>query len=182
MTLSILEPPRARRRPTQRITAKERLRLWLRMLRVSRGIESELRLRLRLTYDLTLPQFDVLAALDRRECAITMTELSRYLMVSNGNVTGIVDRLVDDGWIERAAAPGDRRATPVRLTSKGAAEFTEMAAVHEGWVDELLSGFGKAEVAMLIAQLDGLVDQLRGRVSREAPVRQRQSGKGGKRR
>ena len=161
MTLASPEPIRQRR--TAPATAKERLRLWLRILRTSRGIEAELRERLRVTYGVTLPQFDVLAALARREAGITMTELSRYLMVSNGNVTGIVDRLVEDGLIERAAVPGDRRATLVRLTSKGAADFATMAAVHETWVDELLAGFGKPEAALLIAQLDGLLATLRPR-------------------
>ena len=155
-----LAPPETRRRPAATAT-KQRLRLWLRLLRASRGLEAELRERLRVSYDVTLPQFDVLAALARRETGITMTELSRYLMVSNGNVTGIVDRLVTDGLVERAATPGDRRATLVRLTPKGAADFAAMAAAHETWVDELLAGFGKADAGLLIAHLDGLVDTLR---------------------
>ena len=162
MTLVTPETGRARRRPTAMEAAKERLRLWLRLLRASRGMEAELRERLRVTYAITLPQFDVLAALARRSDQLTMTELSRYLMVSNGNVTGIVNRLVEDGWIERAMAPGDRRTTLVRLTLRGAQEFAAMAAVHETWVDELLSDFGRADTAALIAQLDGLVRRVGG--------------------
>ncbi len=145
-------------RPT---LAKQRLRLWLRMLRVSRGIEADLRVRLRVTYDLTLPQFDVLAALARRDNGVTMTELSRYLMVSNGNVTGIVDRLVNDGLIERIAVPADRRSTLVRLSAVGRTTFARMATEHEIWVNDLLDLYDPAEVADLITSLDGLVEKLR---------------------
>ena len=162
MTIAIPDANRTRRRQPAPTAAKERLRLWLRLLRASRGIETELRERLRLAYDVTLPQFDVLAALQRREHGLTMTELSRYMMVSNGNVTGIVDRLVEMTWIERAPSPSDRRATVVRLTTKGANAFAEMASAHETWVDEVLGGFTKSEATLLIGHLDGLVDELRG--------------------
>lgn len=155
----------------------ERLRLWLRLLRASRGVEAELRERLRVSYAVTLPQFDVLAALARRDDGITMTELSRYLMVSNGNVTGIVERLVEYGWIERAATPGDRRATLVRLTTKGAADFAQMAKVHEDWVDELLSMLSKAEVSTLIGQLDRVIAQFRHDREPERPVPRRRKQK-----
>lgn len=163
MTVVSPETQRSRRRTPATSASHERLRLWLRLLRASRGVEAELRERLRVTYDMTLPQFDVLAALARRDDGITMTELSRYLMVSNGNVTGIVDRLVQSGWVERSTAPGDRRATVVRLTEKGKADFRAMATVHETWVDELLSHFNRAEVGEMIGRLDGLVDKLRRR-------------------
>jgi DNA-binding MarR family transcriptional regulator len=140
--------------------SKERLRLWLRLLRASRGIENELRERLRVEFNITLPQFDVLAALARHPTSITMTELSRELMVSNGNVTGIVQRLVDDGLIERTSVPGDRRAFYVSLTKTGAGAFARMAAQHEQWVDALLGDYGKADVALLIGHLDDLVHRL----------------------
>jgi DNA-binding MarR family transcriptional regulator len=152
---------------------RQRLRLWLRLLRASRGMEAELRERLRVTYDLTLPQFDVLAAVARRHEGLTMTGLSRYLMVSNGNVTGIVDRLVNDGWLMRVEIPGDRRARRVRLTPRGHADFTAMAAVHARWVDELLDGFGKADTADLILKLDRLVGKLRDRDQESQPSRKR---------
>jgi DNA-binding MarR family transcriptional regulator len=159
---SVRERGRTKASVSKASLPKQRLRLWLRLLRVSRGMESELRERLRVNYDnMTLPQFDVLAALARREAGVTMTELSRYLMVSNGNVTGIVERLVADGLIERSAVPGDRRATIVRLTSDGQGRFAEMAAEHEGWVSELLGDFDRAETGHLIGQLDGLVTRLR---------------------
>jgi DNA-binding MarR family transcriptional regulator len=122
-----------------------------------------LRERLRIRFSITLPQFDVLAALARAEGGITMTELSRFLMVSNGNTTGIIDRLVVDGLVARGATPGDRRAIKVQLTPKGAQSFAEMAAEHEAWVDELLAGFSKSDAAAMIGALDGLLHRSRTR-------------------
>ena len=84
--------------------SRQKLRLWLRLLKTSRAVEAELRERLRLTFGTTLPKFDVMAALERQPAGLTMTELSRFLMVSNGNVTGIVDRLVAEGLVVRRAA------------------------------------------------------------------------------
>ena len=81
-----------------------------------------------------------MAALARKATGMTMTELSRFLMVSNGNVTGIIDRLVADGMVVRLAHAGDRRATFVQLTRKGAQQFAAMAKAHEGWVGEILAG------------------------------------------
>jgi DNA-binding MarR family transcriptional regulator len=160
--MTIASPEAKRSRRHVRPASRERLRLWLRILRASRGMETELRERLRITHGMTLPQFDVLAALARRG-EITMTELSRQLMVSNGNVTGIIDRLVEDGWVERAARPGDRRSTLVRLTPKGTEDFAAMAAEHETWVDELLGRFSRTDTLRMIAELDGLVAELRSR-------------------
>ena len=120
--------------------AKDHVRLWLRILKVTKTVESELRERFRLEFGTTLPRFDVMAALYRNEQGMKMSELSRMLMVSNGNVTGIVDRLTDDGLMLRQAVPGDRRAARVRLTRKGITEFERQARAHEAWVSELLGG------------------------------------------
>ncbi len=136
--------------------SKERLRLWLRMLRVTRQVEAELRERLRLEYDSTLPRFDVMAALFRDPEGLKMNELSRRLRVSNGNVTGIVERLVEDGLVERIAIAGDRRATLVRLTAAGRATFTEMAVAHEGWVNALLDGVTQDDAHHIGELLHGL--------------------------
>ena len=124
---------------------KDRLRLWLRLLRLTRQIEGELRERLRVNFQTTLPRFDVLAALDRAQEGMMMSELSRMLMVSNGNVTGIVDRLVEDGFVLRSMRDGDRRASVVRLTEKGRLRFAELARIHKQWVDELLGGLDSEE-------------------------------------
>ncbi|MDZ7839417.1 MAG: MarR family transcriptional regulator [Gammaproteobacteria bacterium] len=129
--------------------SKARLRLWIRLYRAARFIETELRERLRREFDMTLPRFDVLAALYRQRDGMLMSELSRALMVSNGNVTGIVDRLAGEGLIARTRRNGDRRTSIVRLTPEGFRYFRRIAAVHEGWVDELLGVFGPREVEQL---------------------------------
>lgn len=144
-----------------RPASKQRLRLWTRLLRTARAIEAELRERLRVEFATTLPQFDVMAALARKDTGMTMTELSRFLMVSNGNVTGIIDRLVGDKLVVRKAPAEDRRAFIVRLTPKGTAQFAQIAKAHEGWVDKLLSEFGSAETDAMIRHLDGLAGRIR---------------------
>jgi DNA-binding MarR family transcriptional regulator len=141
--------------------SKQRLRLWIRILRAARAIEAEVRDRLRVNFDVTLPQFDVMAALERKPDGMTMTELSRFLMVSNGNVTGIIDRLVTDKLVVRQAPANDRRAIIVRLTARGLKDFTAMAKAHQGWVDNLLSEFNAAEAETLIHHLDGLSGRIR---------------------
>lgn len=146
--------------------SKQRLRLWIRILRAARAIESEVRDRLRVAFGVTLPQFDVMAALERKPDGMTMTELSRFLMVSNGNVTGIIDRLVVDKLVTRQSPADDRRAIIVRLTPRGLKEFTVMARAHQAWVDGLLSDFNAAEADTLIRHLDGLSSRIRNGGSR----------------
>ena len=136
--------------------SKQRLQLWIRLLRAARTIEAELRERLRKEFAVTLPQFDVMAALARKEGGMSMTELSRMLMVSNGNVTGIIDRLVTEKLVLRQAPASDRRSYIVRLTPKGASQFALIAKAHESWVDELLLDVGGTQAEALIKQLDGL--------------------------
>lgn len=127
--------------------SKQRLRLWIRLLRATRYVEGELRERLRRDMNTTLPRFDVMAALCRAGVPMNMTELSRYLMVSNGNVTGIIDRLVDDGLVSRSQRNEDRRSSDVALTKAGEASFARMADAHERWVDELLGPIGMDDAA-----------------------------------
>lgn len=148
-------------RAAGRPVGKQRLRLWLRLLRATRAIEAELRERLRVQFQMTLPQFDVMAALARAENGMTMTELSRKLMVSNGNVTGIIDRLVNDKLVLRQAPAEDRRSFVVRLTPKGVAQFAVIAKVHEEWVNTLLSDFGSDETDKLIEEFEGVADHIR---------------------
>ena len=132
---------------------KNRLRLWLGLLRSTRYVESRLRARLRKRFSMTLSQFDVMAALRRSGAGMIMTELSAALMVSNGNVTGIVDRLVQDGLVIRSMREGDRRTSFVRLTPKGQRKFDRMAEKHEQWVSELLGRVDHREVDALITAL-----------------------------
>lgn len=162
MTISVKTKPRQ----TGPSLSKQRLRLWVRILRVARAIEAEVRDRLRVEFKVTLPQFDVMAALERKPDGMTMTELSRFLMVSNGNVTGIIDRLVSDKLVARQAPADDRRAIIVRLTPRGLKEFTAMAKAHQAWVDGLLSEFDAAGADTLIRHLDGLSSRIRNGGSR----------------
>ena len=132
---------------------KERLRLWIRLLRAARIIEGTLRERLKRDFDTTLPRFDVMAALYREPQGMLMSDLSRFLVVSNGNVTGIVDRLVTDGFVQRSNRDGDRRTSIVRLTEAGTAQFRLMAEAHEGWVAEMLGEVSEADARRLSKML-----------------------------
>ena len=132
---------------------KERLRLWIRLLRVARIVEGELRERLKTQFESTLPRFDVMSALNRQPDGMLMSDLSRFLLVSNGNVTGIVDRLVSDGFVVRSNREGDRRTSIVRLTEAGTARFAEMATAHESWIDELLCEVGEEDAKRLSSML-----------------------------
>jgi len=140
--------------------SKERLRLWLRFLKASRSIEASLRENLRKEFATTLPRFDVMAALSRFEEGLKMSHLSGVLRVSNGNVTGIVDRLSEDGFLVRVPVPGDRRASLVRLTRRGQEEFTRQAAAHEAWINEMLSDFSPIEARDISARLEQLETSL----------------------
>jgi DNA-binding MarR family transcriptional regulator len=128
--------------PESRLAADhhDALRLWLRLLTCTMTIERGIRARLRERFALTLPRFDLMAQLERHPAGLKMSELSRRLMVTGGSVTGLTDQLVDEGWVERRAIPGDRRAFAVRLTPKGKTAFDAMASEHERWVIELMDG------------------------------------------
>jgi DNA-binding MarR family transcriptional regulator len=120
---------------------KDELRLWLRLLTCTTVIEREVRARLREQFDITLPRFDLMAQLDRSANGMTLGELSRRMMVTNGNVTGLAERLVAEGVLGRRQAANDRRAHVVRLTEKGRRQFRKMAQAHESWVADLLRTF-----------------------------------------
>ena len=136
-----------------RTSGKEKLRLWIRLLRASRTIESVLRERLARQFSTTLPRFDVMAALYRTPEGMLMSDLSRFLLVSNGNVTGIIDRLAAEGLVNRRRRNGDRRTSIVRLTRTGHTAFKRMAVAHQRWVDELLAGVSKADTERLTSML-----------------------------
>ena len=116
------------------------LKLWLRLLACSTQIEIEIRRRLRERFGVSLPRFDYLAQLHRHPDGLRMNALSRYLMVSGGNVTGLTDELEKDGLVTRDDDPDDRRSYRVRLTPAGRTTFEGMAREHEGWVVELFAG------------------------------------------
>jgi DNA-binding MarR family transcriptional regulator len=129
------------------------LRLWLRLLACTGIIEAVLRSRLRSEFGTTLPRFDLMAQLERNPAGLRMTELSKRMMVTSGNITGITDQLVDEGLVRREPDPDDRRAFVVRLTPAGRRLFDRMAAVHEGWIVELFGGLGAADMQRMYALL-----------------------------
>ena len=140
---------------------KLELRLWLRLLTCSHLIESEVRQRLRERFATTLPRFDLLAQLDRAPEGLTMGELSSRLMVSNGNVTGLADALAREGLVSRVPEPEDRRSLRLRLTAAGKRSFDAMTPVHEQWIDTMMQGLSRAEMAHLIELLGKLKQSLR---------------------
>ncbi|MDO8984740.1 MarR family winged helix-turn-helix transcriptional regulator [Cypionkella sp.] len=129
--------------------SKRRLKMWIRMLGVTRSSESHLREFLRVKHDTTLPRFDVLAALYRRRDGVTMSELSRMLLVSNGNATAVVDRLEKDGLVLRTQSDQDRRTVFVALTPQGLADFEGLASDHEREVDRLFGGLSEPDLDSL---------------------------------
>jgi DNA-binding MarR family transcriptional regulator len=142
---------------------QEELRLWLRLLTCTTLVESEVRRRLRAQFGLTLPRFDLMAQLDRAPEGLTLGDLSRRLMVSNGNVTGLVERLATSGQVERVPHALDRRVVRVRLTAAGRAAFGRMARAHAGWIAELLGGLTEEEGRVLMRLLGRLKQTLRER-------------------
>jgi DNA-binding MarR family transcriptional regulator len=149
-------------KPASQDVSKERLRLWLRLLKSSRTIEAHLRDNFRTEFATTLPRFDVMAALSRFEDGLKMSQLSDVLRVSNGNVTGIVDRLAQDGFLVRVPVPGDRRASLVRMTKRGLEEFAVQATAHETWINEMLGSVSEAEAQAISAQFEQLDAELEG--------------------
>jgi DNA-binding MarR family transcriptional regulator len=133
---------------------KAELRLWLRIFTCKMLIENEVRRRLRESFDVTLPRFDLMAQLDRTPGGMTLGELSQRMMVTNGNVTGLVDRLVAQNLVDRKPSPTDRRAQIVSLTAEGRKAFRAMARANGDWVAEIFSGLSRGEINELMRLLD----------------------------
>jgi DNA-binding MarR family transcriptional regulator len=132
---------------------KAELRLWLRLLTCTTLIENEVRRRLRDNFGITLPRFDLLAQLDRTPNGMTLGELSQRMMVSNGNITGLVDRLVAQGLILRRPAPNDRRVQIVSLTAEGRRFFRAMARENADWIGQIFADLSSSDMASLMASL-----------------------------
>jgi DNA-binding MarR family transcriptional regulator len=148
------------------------IRVWLRLLACSNQIQQEVRSLLRTHFGTTLPRFDYLAQLERHPEGLRMNALSRYMMVSGGNVTGLTDQLVADGWIERIPDPEDRRSWRVRLLPLGHAAFADMAREHELWLGTLFEGLSTSYKQDLYKQLGRL------RVQMASNLREASRGRG----
>ena len=136
----------------------EALRLWLRLLTCTQLVERELRTRLRDEFETTLPRFDLMAQLERVPSGLRMSELSRRMMVTGGNITGITDQLEAEGLVERAEVEGDRRAYLVRLTPKGRQQFNAMAQAHEAWIVDAFASLSARDIQTLHALLGKVKD------------------------
>lgn len=136
------------------------LRLWLRLLGSTKLIENAIRGRLRESFAITLPRFDVMAQLYRCPTGLRMGELSALLMVTGGNITGIIDQLVEEGLVERIGDDQDRRVYTARLTDAGITAFQGMAGEHRAWIDGLLDGLTEDEQQQLSDLLLKLKDTL----------------------
>ena len=143
----------------------ESLRLWLRLLTCTHLVETQVRKALAKKFKTTLPRFDLMAQLERAPQGLQMGELSRRMLVTGGNVTGIVDQLERGGLLVRTEDPADRRAYRVKLTKEGRRLFGQMAAEHETWIVKLFSGIPKREQRALTESLS----RLRGQLTRETP-------------
>ena len=131
----------------------DELRLWLRMLACTQLIERQVRANLRENWGTTLPRFDLMAQLERTPDGLRMNELSRRMMVTGGNVTGITDQLQAEGLVERVEVEGDRRAYLVRLTAQGRQQFQAMAEAHEAWIVQAFAGLVPRDIQSLYALL-----------------------------
>jgi DNA-binding MarR family transcriptional regulator len=142
------------------------LRLWLRLLTCSNLVQGELRSLLRTEFQSTLPRFDLLAQLERSPKGLTMGELSKRMMVSCGNVTGIVNQLVQEEMVSRTAVPNNRRTFIVKLTPKGKRYFKKMANEHESWIVRLLNGLDPEEMQQCMQLLGKLKTHINEQLSK----------------
>src|SRR3954453_10830657 len=150
----------------------EELRLWLRLLTCTTLIEGEVRSRLRERFDVTLPRFDLMAQLDKVPEGMTLSDVSKRMMVSNGNVTGLVERLVESGHLDRRTSDSDRRVQVIRLTKLGRAEFRRMATEHETWIADIFSELTPKDVR----ELKWLRAKTKGSAQKSASRRATQAG------
>jgi len=153
---------------TSRAEHPQALRLWLRLLTCTHLVETRIRGALRDQFEMTLPRFDLMAQLERAPEGLKMNDLSRRMMVTGGNVTGITDQLVQEDLVERVLVPGDRRAYRVRLTPRGRTQFASMARAHEAWVVDAFGIFSERDIDTLYRLL-GKVKQHIQATSKETP-------------
>lgn len=134
----------------------DHLRTWLRFLSCGRLIENEIRSRLRRDFNTTLPRYDLLAHLEKHPTGIKMSDLSKSLMVTNGNITGITDQLVKEGLVQRTKRPQDRRSSILKLTAKGRVQLAEISAAHNEWICSVFGALPGQTIHQMLGALDEL--------------------------
>jgi DNA-binding MarR family transcriptional regulator len=137
------------------------LRIWLRLLTCTAMTEAMVRARLHAQFATTLPRFDVLAALDAAGTDLAMGALSARLMVTSGNVTGLINAMEKDGLVARRPHPADRRSTLIGMTEAGRALFARMAPAHAQWIEEAMAELDRGDAAQLWELLGRLKDSVR---------------------
>ena len=136
------------------------LRLWLRLLSCTTRVEDKIRQKLRESFDITLPRFDLMAQLERHPDGLSMGELSRRMMVTGGNITTIVDQLEKEKLVLRVVGVNDRRSFTVKLTQAGKDAFTDMAIAHEAWVADIFEGLSVDQQSQLYTLLGAMKKNL----------------------
>ena len=136
------------------------LRLWLRLLSCTTRVEDKIRQKLRESFDITLPRFDLMAQLERHPDGLSMGELSRRMMVTGGNITTIVDQLEKEKLVLRVVGVNDRRSFTVKLTQAGKDAFTDMAIAHEAWVADMFEGLSVDQQSQLYTLLGAMKKNL----------------------
>ena len=136
------------------------LRLWLRLLSCTTRVEDKIRQKLRESFDITLPRFDLMAQLERHPDGLSMGELSRRMMVTGGNITTIVDQLEKEKLVLREVGANDRRSFTVKLTQAGKDAFTDMAIAHEAWVADMFEGLSVDQQSQLYTLLGAMKKNL----------------------
>lgn len=139
----------------------DQLRLWLRLFSITRLIENDVRSKLQNQFDVTFPRFDILSQLYRVPDGLILGELSQRLMVSPGNITSVIKRLMEDGLIVRNQNPDDRRENIVQMTAEGRAKFAQMAEANEAWIRDLTKDLSPADIRALLPLLQKLKTSVR---------------------
>jgi DNA-binding MarR family transcriptional regulator len=136
------------------------LRVWLRLITCFNLLDGAVRQRLHHSHATTLPRFDVLAQLYRASAPMTMGDLSRRLMVTNANITGLINRLTREGLVNRKPSREDRRRQMVELTPEGRRQFEAMAEDHRVWITDMTDGLERAEMNELFRLLGRLKESI----------------------
>jgi len=136
------------------------LRVWLRLITCFNLLDGAVRQSLHQNHATTLPRFDVLAQLYRTSAPMSMSELSRRLMVTNANTTGLISRLARERLVDRKPASRDRRRQMVELTAEGKRLFEAMAEDHRIWLSDMTAGLERDEMSDLFKLLGRLKESV----------------------